>query len=113
MATNVEPIVLRVVELNTQIKALTAQKAVHSEWLCANVPVGSHVIAGHDVIVKQPEPAWSAKGKRDFVQEHPVAEFPELFRTEIVLDTDAADKVLTDIERDAYLIPAKRNVTVK
>lgn len=113
MAENLDPIVTRVVELGDIIRDLTAERDVLKGHLAANLSLGTHIINGWNVIVTLPAARWSAKGKRDFEANHPAAKFPELYAEVIELDTTAADEVLTDIERDAYLIPAKRQVTVK
>jgi len=111
-AQNHSAIVARIVELGDIIKDLTAERDALKGHLAANLPIGTHVIDGWQVIITLPQPAWSAKGKREFAKTYPVADYPELYAHVVELNTSAADQVLTDIERDAYLIPPKRQVKV-
>jgi hypothetical protein len=107
---NLDPIVLRIVELDRQIEALTAERNVHKEHLVANLSVDTHSIAGYQVIISETKPNWSAKGKREFIAQHPAINYPELYVKTIALDTDAAAEVLTQAELDAYLLDVKKYV---
>jgi hypothetical protein len=110
-SVNLSPIVARVVELGDIIRDLTAERDVLKGHLSEHLPLGTHLVDGWQVIVTLPEPRWSAKGKRDFTATYPADAFPDLYET--ALDTKAADQVLTDAERKAYLLAAKRQVTVR
>jgi hypothetical protein len=104
------PTVERVAELGDLIRELTNERDELKNHLAANLDVGTHLIEGWQVIVKLPEPRWSAPGKRKFEATHPSEDYPELYA--LALDTKAADTVLTALEREAYLLTPKRSVTV-
>jgi len=110
VAINLEPIVLRRVAVKAQIKALQAELKVHDAHLLEHLGVGTETIAGHDVIIMETPGDWSAAGKREFIAQHPEADYPELYQTTVTLNTEAAALVLTQAELDAYLLDVKKYV---
>jgi hypothetical protein len=108
--TAMEDLVTRDVFIQAQIDVLTKEKTEIRKTLVGELGLGTHLIAGYQVIVSQPA-KWTTETKALFASEHPETENPNFYLLQ--LDTKTVEQHLAPVDVARYKLPAAKQVQVR
>lgn len=108
----IEQILEQLSEIEDQITPLTEQKNALRAKLTENLPPGTQKFGSTSIKITITNPTFSTAGKREFVKDHPEANFPDLYVDKKELDVAKAMESLTAAEKSIYVTDSKKSLTI-